>query len=274
VPGATLRIVEVGPPDAEPVVLLHGGPGASLDYLRPQMDRLADGGRRLVYYDQRGGGQSALAPGTPYAGAATHVDDLERVRADLGVPSLRLVGYSWGALLALLYALDRPAAIARLALLAPAPADAATRGTAQENLRRANARPEVAALRASLDLPSLASTDPARARRARFALAVAGYFADPRRALELTPFLVQGRAEEAVWRSLGDYDLRPRLPSLQGVPSLVVHGREDPIPVENAAAIAAAIGARRVELDHCGHVPYVESPEPLFAALDPFLDGA
>ena len=61
VPGAELLLVEIG--EGAPVVLLHGGPGASHDYLRPQMDRLAGPGRRLVYYDQRGGGRSALAPG-------------------------------------------------------------------------------------------------------------------------------------------------------------------------------------------------------------------
>ena len=43
---------------------LHGGPGASHDYLRPGFDVLA-AGRTLVYYDQRGGGQSPVPPGTP-----------------------------------------------------------------------------------------------------------------------------------------------------------------------------------------------------------------
>ena len=40
------------------VVVLHGGPGASHDYLLPQYDLLATR-RSLLYYDQRGGGQSA-----------------------------------------------------------------------------------------------------------------------------------------------------------------------------------------------------------------------
>jgi pimeloyl-ACP methyl ester carboxylesterase len=39
-----------------PVVVLHGGPGASHDYLRPGFDLLAEG-HTLIYYDQRGGGQ-------------------------------------------------------------------------------------------------------------------------------------------------------------------------------------------------------------------------
>src|SRR2546426_164625 len=43
-----------------PVVVLHGGPGAHHDYLLPQYDHLAEGGRTLLYYDQRGGGRSPV----------------------------------------------------------------------------------------------------------------------------------------------------------------------------------------------------------------------
>jgi len=51
-----------------------------------------------------------------------------------------------------------------------------------------------------------------------------------------------------------------------------VHGRQDPIPLASAAAIAEALGARTCWLDDCGHVPYVERPTELEAAVDTFLD--
>lgn len=287
VPGALLQLVEVAAEAAtdvaaRPLVLLHGGPGASHDYLRPQLDRLASprgADRRLIYYDQRGSGRSPLvagldagtAPGT----AADHVADLERVRLHLE-PTLTdgridLLGYSWGGLLAMLYALERPERIGRLVLLSSAPSHADARGEFQRNLRLAERRPEVAALRESLRLDELQARDPAAARRARFALAVTGYFVEPRNALSLTPFRVIQKAEQAVWASLEGFDLRPRLPSLRGTPMLVVHGREDPLPVATAVETAEAAGARLVLLDRCGHVPYVEAPEALFAVLEPFL---
>jgi proline iminopeptidase len=84
---------------------------------------------------------------------------------------------------------------------------------------------------------------------------------------------VQQRAEQAVWRSLGEYDLRPRLESLR-VPSLVVHGEGDPIPIEGARATAEALGAEWLPLGNCGHVPYIEAADRLFPALARFLDGA
>lgn len=256
VPGAQLHLVEVG---AGPVrVLLHGGPGASHDYLRPQMDAI---GGRCVYYDQRGSGRSPLDPGTPYGTIEDHVADLDAVRRHLGETALTLVGYSFGGLLAMAYALRHPDRVARLALVSPAPAASRERTAMRARLLAAARRPEVEALRTTLDTGD---------RRARFALAVAGYFKEPRRALELTPFIVKAAAEEAAWKSLGEYDLRPALATLK-VPALVAHGVEDPIPIETARATARALSAQLVELPACGHVPYIEAAPALFSALRRFL---
>src|SRR5206468_12737448 len=111
--------------DGPPVVVLHGGPGAHHDYLLPQYDRLALG-RTLLYYDQRGGGRSPVPRDTP-VGWREHVADLEALRDRWGLPRLTLAGYSWGGLLALLYAAEMPDRLERLALISPAPAWAEAR---------------------------------------------------------------------------------------------------------------------------------------------------
>jgi DNA polymerase/3'-5' exonuclease PolX len=72
---------------------------------------------------------------------------------------------------------------------------------------------------------------------------VAGYFHDPARRRDLTPFRVTGRVQQSVWESLGDYDLVPHLGAVRA-PRLVVHGRQDPIPLASSEAAAAAIPAR------------------------------
>src|SRR2546430_16892020 len=110
------RRVGDGPP---PVVVLHGGPGAHHDYLLPQYDRLAHG-RTLLYYDQRGGGQSPVSRDTP-VGWREHVADLEALRAILGIERLTICGYSWGGLLAVLYLLEHSAPVERLTPLSAAP---------------------------------------------------------------------------------------------------------------------------------------------------------
>ena len=83
------------------LLVLHGGPGAHHDYLLPQMLRLADEGYELVLYDQRGGGRSRTDDRAPVTWR-THVDDLALVGRELGLEGRPVVGYSWGALLALL----------------------------------------------------------------------------------------------------------------------------------------------------------------------------
>ncbi len=100
------------------VVVLHGGPGASHDYLLPQYDLLATR-RSLLYYDQRGGGQSPVPRDTP-VGWREHVADLDALREQLELDRLTLCGYSWGGLLAVLYFLEHPERVARLALVSPA----------------------------------------------------------------------------------------------------------------------------------------------------------
>ena len=262
--GARLHCLEAGD-GADVVVLLHGGPGASLDYLRPALDALANEKRRLFYYDQRGGGKSSLAPAEPAAPWQTHVADLERVRGHLGVEKLTLVGYSWGGLLALLYAVEYSTCIDRLALVSPAPTHEAARLEMKLRLDERGQSPQVATFKAELK-DRIGQGD----KRARFAVAVAGYFSDPHRALELTPFLVRQTASDAVWQSLSGYDLRAELSKLS-VRALVAHGTDDPIPIESARETAALIGADFVELPG-GHVPYIEAADKLIPAIKEFLD--
>lgn len=251
------------------VVVLHGGPGAHHDYLLPGFDRLASG-RTLVYYDQRGGGRSPVGRDVS-VGWREHVDDLAALRDLWRLDRLHLCGYSWGGLLAMLFAVTYPERVASLALVSPAPAAKRERLEFEQNLARRNATPELIAERAALQGSGLRSKDVAAYNQRLFELAVSGYFHDPRRARELTPFRITGRTQQEVWNSLGDdFDLRPALSRLDR-PAIVVHGDDDPIPLPTARATAEALRAPLVVLPECGHVPYVEAAGAFVAALDPFL---
>ncbi|MDX2193311.1 MAG: alpha/beta fold hydrolase [Gemmatimonadales bacterium] len=268
--GVTLFERRVG--EGPPVVVLHGGPGASHDYLRPGLDVLAEG-RTLVYYDQRGGGRSAVGRDVA-AGWAEQVADLEALREAWGLEQLALLGYSWGGLLALLYWLAHPARVARLALLAPAPAWRTARDAFEARFAERSLAPALQAARAELRASGLRERDLAAYQQRLFELAVAGYFHDPARARDLVPFRVVERVQKAVWEGLGDFDLRPALAEAAArhpVAARVVHGEDDPIPLESARAVAGLLGAPLVAIPACGHVPYVEAPDAVRAALDPFL---
>lgn len=250
------------------VTVLHGGPGAHHDYLLPGFDRLATG-RTLVYYDQRGGGRSAVPREVP-VGWTEQVADLEALRQIWGQEQLVLAGYSWGALLAMLYAISHPGRVARLALVSPGPSHHAARREYERRLAERNAAPAVAEARQRLRESGLAQRDPEAHRRQAFALSVAGYFHDPARAQSLTPFRVTGRTQTEVWESLGEFDLRPALGGIR-VPALVVHGEDDPIPAETARDTADRLGAAFHLLPRCGHVPYVEAEEEFVRLLEAFL---
>jgi len=267
--------ISYGDNAGSPLLVLHGGPGAHHDYLLPGMLALSDE-HRMVFYDQRGGGRSRTDDTRDPITAATHLDDLETLIAELGLEPLSLVGYSFGGLLALLYAVEafeghRKPKPARLVLIDPAPVTRHFRNAFEAEFARRQSGDDVQALRAELAESGLRDRDPDAYRRRQFELSVAGYFADPRRARELTPFRVIGRVQQSVWDSLGEYDLTARLRAI-ACPTLIVHGREDPIPLASSEAIAAAIpGARFAVIEDAGHVPYVEQPEPLFAEIRTFL---
>jgi proline iminopeptidase len=253
--GVEIFVRRIG--EGHPVVVLHGGPGADHEYLRPGFDALAHG-RQLIYYDQRGGGRSPVARDVP-VGWTEHVADLEALRELWGLDRLTIAGYSWGGLLALLYALEHPDRVARLALVSPAPTWRAARDRFEQAFSQRNLDPVFQEERRVLRESGLRERDPAAFQQRIFELSVAPYFHDPARARELTPFRVVGRTQQEVWASLGDFDLRPRLPRLSGIPSLVLHGESDPIPIDAAATTAELIGAAFHRLPRCGHVPYVEA---------------
>ena len=268
--GVRLYTRRVG--DGPPVVVLHGGPGAHHDYLLPQYDRLARG-RTLFYYDQRGGGRSPVPRDTP-VGWRDHVADLEALRGAWGLGRVDLLGYSWGGLLAVLYALEHPTWIGRLALVAAAPLTAAWRDEFERRLAARMSQPWVTRARAELTASGVSRSDPEKYRRLAFALSVAGYFRDPSQAREMTPFRVTARTQRAVWDSLGQYDLRDRIrqtfPDGTAPRSLVLHGIYDPMPIDSARETAALLGASVFELP-TGHAPHVEATEQFVEALDPFL---
>lgn len=273
---------QYGDPSGVPILVLHGGPGAEHDYLLPQMLALEAPSRRIVFYDQRGGGRSKTDDRTPITWH-TQVEDLSAVIVELELlrgphpGGLTIAGYSWGALLAMLHSIEATAGRAapvpaKLVLIDPAPVTRGYRDQFEAEFTRRQKRPDISAMRDELAASGLRESNPDAYRHRGFELSVAGYFADPRKARDLTPFRVIGRVQQSIWESLGDFDLtRPGFLDTVRVPTLITHGRQDPIPLASSEAAAGALAAKLVVIDDCGHVPYVEQPDALFQAIEKFL---
>ncbi len=100
--GHTLFVAQYGQPDAPAAVVLHGGPGSGT---QPSVLEWFDlEKQRVVLFDQRGAGQSQPQGEIINNDSTKLVADIEMIRERLGIERWVVVGGSWGATLALLYA--------------------------------------------------------------------------------------------------------------------------------------------------------------------------
>lgn len=100
-----------------PLVLLHGGPGLSSYYLKP-LEAIGDD-RVVVRYDQLGGGRSDSTADTTLFTIAHFVEELDSLRAALGITQWHVLGHSWGTILALEYYRAHPDRVTSLVFGSP-----------------------------------------------------------------------------------------------------------------------------------------------------------
>jgi proline iminopeptidase len=271
--------------NGQPIVVLHGGPDFDSAYLLPDLDRLADR-YRLIYYDQRGRGRSAADVGPDEVTLASDIDDLDKVRQSFRLESKTLLGHSWGAVLALEYALRHPARVSRLILMNPAPVSASdvamfrkgyTQKIGDANMDRQKqivagkayqeGDPDAVIERYRIHFkPALARSDDYEKLMSAMRAAFVSQGKDG---------IVKARAaEDRLMRDTWDkpdYDLQPQLRTLN-IPTLVIAGDHDFIPMETVEHIAQAIpNAKLVSLTNCGHFTYLECAGDVRSAFDDFF---
>jgi proline iminopeptidase len=278
--GAELYYRDIG--QGPPIIVLHGGPSFDHNYLLPDLDRLASA-YRLIYYDQRGRGQSAGNVQPSEVNIQSEMDDLDALRAYFQLESVALLGHSWGGLLAMEYALRHPERVSRLILMNTAPASYDDCALFVRE-RDAAAGDDIEILRALESRPGFTEGDDLEARTDYYRI----YFRSTLRSPELLDQLMEnlqvGWAKEGIVKAeaIGDqlchetyestgYNLLPALTQLR-IPTLIVHGDYDFVPIACATHIAEAIPvARLMVLRDCGHFSYIERPDAVRTALDDFV---
>jgi proline iminopeptidase len=253
-----------------PVVVVHGGPGHSSLSFKRSLDFLG-ANRRVIYYDQRGSGNSEAKPNPDDYRVEALVDELEALRREvIKADRVVVVGHSFGGAVAQRFALAHPDRVAALVLVGSVRANNGMSSRVLWNWFG----------------PALWSTvlglppgDPVEADRwfgngADDADAKARLF-DPTRAEEILDGA--GRVRFTTWRevslSAAGYGYAKELTALQ-VPTLFIYGRADspwtgkPAADEVCGLIPACTA---VAFERSGHWPFLEEPERFQAVLTEFL---
>ena len=265
---------DVGPEGGVTLLCLHGGPGSTHHYFEP-LERLAAGGRRVVLYDQLGCGGSDRPDDPELWTLELFLDEVVAVRGALGLERIHLLGSSWGSMLAIEYALTRPAGLVTLTLNSPP--TAAETWTAEARRLRDRLPEDV---KRGLELPA---GDPEReAADAEFrrrhicrleplpACVERGLAGRNRQVYET----LWGDSEWNASGRLRDWDVRPRLREI-GMPTLVTSGRYDECTPRLAEEAQRGIpGAERVLFEESSHSAFVEEPERFRSVLTDFLERA
>lgn len=278
----------------EPVIFLHGGPGAhvlTLDQTMSMLERLAQGGYDVFAYDQVGGGLSERLEDIREYTVARHVADLDAIRHAIGAERVILLGSSWGATLAVHYAATHPDRVAKLIVSGPGVihlGDWTSSGYGKIDERMSDA--ERAALQEFLgSQPNL--------ERALEALAT-----DTAKALEVLPDAEGGRifdeatnsfylphlgcpgtklsarsngygfwANRMIGRDLEKTeDPKPVLRRLD-IPTLVLRGSCEYMKAAVAQQYRDVFDGRFVEIQGAGHMIWWEQPEQFLSVVQEFL---
>lgn len=251
--------------DGEPLVIVHGGPGLGYSYFIPGIMELAKN-YQLIFYNQRGTGKSVGLLDSTTMTIDQFVQDLEALRVHLKLDKMGVLGHSWGGVLALNYTLQYPARVNSLILISSVGQDASSLTALMEN-RDARTTPDIAeAINLIGSSPGFERGD-SSAINAYLVEVFKLYLSDPEVYTKLDTKIGAYSANNfltlysgLVVVELADYDIRARLSEIS-CPTLIVHGEDDPLPIEKLNEMHENIeGSSFIRIPNCGHFPFTESP--------------
>jgi proline-specific peptidase len=267
-------------PGKFPLLALHGGPGATHDYLEPLED-LAAAGRRVIFYDQLGNGNSDQPHDPSLWTVDLFVEEVGAVRRSLRLDRTHLLGQSWGGMLAMQYALTQPQGLVSLTI-ASSPASM-PQWVAEANRLRAQLPSEVQ--RILLAHEAAGTTDAPAYQEAMLVFY-------RRHVCRLDPWpdslnrsfakiaqnpevynTMNGPSEFHVIGTLRHWTIVDRLGEIR-VPTLVTSGRHDEATPAIAETVHRGIpGSRWVVFENSSHTAHLEEKGRYLQMLEQFLTG-
>lgn len=273
--GLTLHYTAIG--KGSPVLILSGGPGMDVDYMRPVADMLAPT-HTVILLEQRGTGRSIPSAITPETVNSTLLlSDIEALRNKLGYRQWIVLGHSAGSVTAEFYAIAHPTAVSALVLAGTLPPALAEIGSANDNLMARlspEAKTQMAALSSATNQTPAQNAE-ATMRVIQMVLAADFYDSAKGKTFAATQSLQNFHLNtgDLLEQSTTNYDLRSDLGKLK-IPVLIVQGRQDPYDPQLAGETRDAIpGAHMVIVEKAGHFGWLEQPDAYRKALVDFLQN-
>ncbi|MEO7002054.1 MAG: proline iminopeptidase-family hydrolase [Ktedonobacterales bacterium] len=259
-----------------PVLILHGGPGMPHDYLE-NLEQLADGGRRVIFYDQLGCGRSDQPRRPEMWTIPLFVQEVGVVRHTLGLERVHILGQSWGGMLAMEYALTKPAGVVSL-IIESSPASLPL-WIAEANRLRAELPPDV---QATLTRHERAGTTDSTAYQEAMMVFYHRHVCrlDPypdyvQRTFEnIGPevyYVMNGPSEFHVVGTLKHWDITDRLGEIS-LPTLLLSGRYDEATPRIMEAVHGGIvGSEWALFENSSHMSHCEEEERYLRVVNSWL---
>ena len=260
----------------EPAIVIHGGPVLDHGYLQPYLAPLGDQ-LHLVFYDQRVSGRSDGVVEERSVRLDNFVEDIEALRVTLELGRVHLVAHSWGALLAMKYAIAHPTQLRSLILLDAMPPSADLWAEEEAALVESLVPEDTVGDGALRNSSAFARGEPA-AIEAILKHSFRSQFRDRALADDLDfyveeDYLERSRQFGVMMGDLIGFDLTTDLRDVS-VPTLILYG-EDEAGASIGGDVFAEVmpSAQRVTIPAAGHFPFVEQPEAFLEAVRAFLAG-
>ena len=265
-----------------PLVVAHGGPGCTHDYVDAFKDVTALDGRAVIHYDQLGNGNSTRLPdkGPDFWTVDLFLDELDTLLRELGIEKrYAFLGQSWGGMLGAEHAVRRPDGLKAL-VIANSPANMHTWVTEANRLRRELPQDVQETLTRHEATGTITDPEYVTASRVFYDRHVCRVVPWPPEVARTFAIMdedntvyrnMNGPTEFHVIGTMKDWTIEDRLPDI-AVPTLLISGRHDEATPEVVQPYVERVpGIRWVLFEHSSHMPHVEERELCMRTVSAFL---